>query len=601
MVAQEMHEGSARGGAGASSAAEDAGFPVRSGTGLRVSLRRLRRRVREQFAYRRWMVRNERSGDAETCLVRGLLPPLFSILLPCGRRSSGDVPRAIAAVHRQGYGDWELCLVGHDHALAALDRSLPPDVRGDPRIRRFPVPATADPSSALNDALVAARGRFVIPLVPDGLLSTAALASFAAALDDRPDALLLYADEDRIDRWGRRWRPSFKSPFNRVLLMTHDCVGHPVACDRDHVLAIGGWRPWFAGAAHHDFLLRATARTDPRRIVHVPRVLQHRRRPTATEAATAAASRRAVVEHLAELGIAGTVEPALEAVSCHRVRLGLPNRPPLVSIIVCTRDNASMLDRCVTTLRERTTYPAYEIVVVDNGSRDATTLEVLASLARDADVTVIRDDAAFNFSRLNNAAVARARGAVVCLLNDDTEILTPGWLEEMVGFALLEDVGPVGARLWFPDETLQHGGVVLDPERVASHAFARYPHGDTGYADRAVVQQEVAAVTAACLVVRRSVFLGVEGFEERLAVAFNDVDLCLRLREKGFRTVWTPYAELIHHESVSRGRDDVPSNRDRYEQEKAYMLERWAAILARDPCYGPHFSSRWADYSIDRD
>jgi GT2 family glycosyltransferase len=569
--------------------------------GLRRLLRRLRRRRRQRAAYRRWIAARDR-GVEEAVEPEGRgADTTFSVLVPWTEGRWEDWIRSLTSVRRQRHPHWELCIAADARTLERLgrDRRWPAD--GDGRCRLITVPHGSDPAAAANSALETCSGRFVIHLPATGRLAPRALSSFAAAVRERPDVRMLYADEDRIDWRGRRRDPSFKCEFNHTLLLTHDCLSHPLACARDLAVAIGGWRAETGAAMHHDFALRCVEQVERRQIVHVPEVLHHRRADFATMAEAAAAGpagRAAVAGHLARLGIAGSVESAPEAGDRLRVRFVLPSPPPLVSIAICTRDNARMLGRCLATLRDRTRYPAYEIIIVDNGSRDAATLDLLASLMRPPGVVVVRADGPFNFSRLNNMAVARARGDVVCLLNDDTEVLTPGWLDEMVGFALMEGIGAVGARLWYPDATLQHGGVVLDPEVVATHAFARYPRGDTGYARWAVIQREVSAVTAACLVVRRDRYDAIGGLDERFAVAFNDVDLCLRLRERGWRTVWTPYAELIHHESVSRGRDDRPEKRERFERELALMRDRWSGRLAADPCYGPHFSSRWADCSL---
>jgi len=565
---------------------------------LRLMLRQRRRAIRQQVAYRRWLEVQESRGNCIQEATPGGEQPYFSMLLACGERSSRRTVRAVTAAWRQRHAHWELWIAGTGESLARLQAALPASMRHDDRVNLVEVAIGVDTASAANAALARSTGEFVIRLDPDGELATDALSCFAAAVDRRPDAAILFADHDQIDWSGRRCRPSFKAEFNHVLLLTGDDLSHAVVCRRHLASAIGGWRPGFAGATGLDFVLRACCRVERRRVIHVPCVLHHRRVTASIDAATVAGGQRAVSEHLVRLGVTGSVEPAPEAPSRHRVRLALPSRPPLVTIVICTRDNSGLLARCLERLRARTRYPVYEIILMDNGSSEVATKNLLTAWSRNPGVLVVHDNSPFNFSRLNNTAVAAARGEFICFLNDDTEILTPEWLDEMVGLALFKDVGAVGARLWYPDETLQHAGVVLDPTLVATHAFARYPRGDSGHADRAVVQQEVSAVTAACLVVRRSVFLGLGGFEERLAVAFNDVDLCLRLREAGLHTVWTPYAELIHHESVSRGRDDDPVNRERFEREKAFMVERWAAILACDPYYGPHFSSRWADYSI---
>jgi GT2 family glycosyltransferase len=270
-----------------------------------------------------------------------------------------------------------------------------------------------------------------------------------------------------------------------------------------------------------------------------------------------------------------------------------------VSIVICTRDHESLLRKAVESIRMVSTYPNYEIVIVDNGSREPQAVAYLASLASQPGIRVIRDDSPFNYSRLNNGAVAQCLGEIVCLLNDDIEVITPDWIEEMVSFAMKPDVGAVGARLWYPNGTLQHGGVIIGIGGVAGHAHLRLPKGQHGYFGRAVVQQELSAVTGACLMVRRAVFEHVGGLDEQIAVAFNDVDLCLRLRAAGYRNIWTPFAELIHHESVSRGREDNPEKIARFQREVRFMHERWREVLTFDPHYNPNLTMQVGNYSLD--
>jgi GT2 family glycosyltransferase len=280
----------------------------------------------------------------------------------------------------------------------------------------------------------------------------------------------------------------------------------------------------------------------------------------------------------------------------NRVRFALPSPAPEVAIVIPSRDRASLLRSCIESIRNLTTYPRYSIVVVDNGSQEPDALELLRAYAADG-ITVLRDDSPFNFSALNNRAVATLSAEFVCLLNNDVEVVTPGWLEEMVSLAARPGVGAVGARLWFPDRTLQHGGLILGIAGFAGYAHRRLPAGETGYAHRAVVHQAFSALTAACLVVRRSLYNEVGGFDEELAVAFNDVDFCLRLRDAGHRNVWTPYAELTHDESHSRKGDTTPEKLRRFQGEMDLLRARWGASLFDDPAYSPNLTLDAEDFS----
>jgi GT2 family glycosyltransferase len=269
----------------------------------------------------------------------------------------------------------------------------------------------------------------------------------------------------------------------------------------------------------------------------------------------------------------------------------------LVSIVIPTRNGADLLRTCLDSLRE-TRYQAFEVVVVDNGSDDPVALELMAERESVGEIRVLRDPSPFNYSALNNRAVTQAcRGEFVVLMNNDIEITHPEWLAEMVGMALEPGVGCVGARLWYPDGRLQHGGVIMVCG-VAGHAHKYLPRGHHGYMGRAVLAQDFLAVTAACLLVRREVFNEVGGLDESLKVAFNDVDFCLRVHAAGYRNVWTPFAQMIHHESVTRGHEDTPEKQQRFAGEIAILQTRWPDLLAHDPCYSPNLTNQAEDFSF---
>jgi GT2 family glycosyltransferase len=281
------------------------------------------------------------------------------------------------------------------------------------------------------------------------------------------------------------------------------------------------------------------------------------------------------------------------------VRYVVPSPPPLVSLIVPTRNGLHLLRQCVQSTLERTSYAPYEIVIVDNGSNDPDTLRYLQDLQADPRIRVQRDDRPFNFAALNNAAVPLCRGRVLGFVNNDVEVITPGWLDEMVGLAMRPDVGAVGARLWFSNRTLQHAGVILGIGGIAGHIHQGLPRQRPGYQARAHLTQEFSAVTAACMLMRRDVFEQVGGFDaEAFAVDFNDVDLCLRIRRAGYRVIWTPHAELYHHESATRGANLSDEQRARHAREARCMRERWAHRLDNDPAYNPNASLKNLDFSF---
>ena len=271
----------------------------------------------------------------------------------------------------------------------------------------------------------------------------------------------------------------------------------------------------------------------------------------------------------------------------------------MVSLIIPTKNGLHLLRKCVEGILEKTTYPNYEILIVNNGSDDPTILQYLDKLQIDNRVRVVHDDRPFNYSALNNAAVKLANGTVVGLLNNDLEVISPDWLSEMVSIAMQPGIGAVGAKLWYPNETLQHGGVLLGIGGVANHAHLNILRNMHGYFARASLAQSFSAVTAACLVIQKKIYDQVDGLNETdLQIAFNDVDFCLRIREKGYRNVWTPYAELYHHESATRGYEDTPEKQARFAKEVQYMQECWSELLLNDPAYSPNLTLDYVDFSL---
>ncbi|MEN9799831.1 MAG: hypothetical protein RL653_3528, partial [Pseudomonadota bacterium] len=522
--------------------------------------------------------------------------PFISVLVPVYNPPERFLDEAIRSVAEQVYPHWELCLVDDASTAPHVRRLLGEWAQRDGRIRVEHRARNGHIVSASNDALRMASGTHVALLDHDDRLHPLALLDVAEVLAQQPELGLVFTDEDKLDVSGRRCSPYFKCAFNPELTLAQNMVCHLGVYRADLVRSLGGFRAGTEGSQDWDLALRVYERVGEQGIHHLPRVRYHWRMlpgSTALDAGeksyAAVAGRKVVAEHLARTGRRGTVEPASEAPALNRVKFELPSPAPHVTLVIPTRDRADLLRTCVESLVQKTRYPSWDALVVDNGTVQPEALSLLASLDRSR-FEVVRDDAPFNYSALNNRAVARARGEFVCLLNNDIEVLTPGWLEELVSWAVQPGVGAVGARLWYPDGRLQHGGVVLGVGGVAGHAHKYLPRGRPGYFGRAVLHQSFSAVTAACLLVRKAHYAQVGGLDETLAVAFNDVDFCLRLRAAGYRNVWTPYAELVHHESVTRGHEDTPEKKARFEQEHAVMRARWGALLEDDPAYSPHLS-----------
>lgn len=545
-----------------------------------------------------WVARYDTPTEADLARLRARAvnaknPPRFSVLVPVHETPEPALRAMLASVQRQTWPHWELCLAD-DGSVAPHVRTVLEAAASDCRIKLALRPRNGNISAASNTALALASGEWVALLDHDDVLAPHALQTMADAIAAHPDSDLFYSDEDKLDAGGQRHDPYFKPDFSVELLRGQNFVSHLGVYRGTAVRAVGGFRIGYEGSQDYDLTLRVVARTKAP-VIHVPHVLYHwRMHPSAATFSTTQidratnAARRALHEQAFNLGETVTVTGGID--NYHRVVPADPPRWPRVSVIVPTRDQPDLLRACVEGLLERTAYDDLELIVVDNGSRDPATLALLARLARDG-AMVLRDDGPFNYPRLNNLAAERATGDILLLLNNDVEVTGPGWLRELVRAALRPKVGAVGARLLYPDGTVQHAGVVLGLGGVAGHVCIGAAAGDPGPFGLLHLSREVGAVTGACMAVARAAWLAVGGMDaDNLAVAFNDVDLCLRLRAAGYRIVFTPYAELIHHESKSRGSDFADDQVARFMAEIAYMQRRWASELARDPFFSLNHS-----------
>ncbi|MFZ3117841.1 MAG: glycosyltransferase family 2 protein [Variovorax sp.] len=558
--------------------------------------------------YAEW-VRRYDTLDAETragLRARvGAMPnkPLISIVMPTYNPNPVWLEEAIESVQSQIYPFWELCIADDASPDSRCRKILNRFAALDERIKVVFRDKNGHISAASNSALGLATGQWVALMDHDDVLPEHALFWVADAINVHPDARLIYSDEDKIDADGVRTGPYFKPDWNLDLFYSQNMFSHLGVFETALLREVGGFRPGFEGAQDYDLVLRCLERVRSDQIRHIPKVLYHWRVHADSTANTKdakpyaqLAGERALNEHFVRAGIRGHVTYAGNGYHAH---YDLPDPAPLVSLIIPTRNAMGLVRQCVDSIEARTTYPNYEIILVDNGSDDPEALAYFETLRQRPNFRVIRDDSEFNYSKLNNLAVAAARGDVVGLINNDIEVIAPDWLSEMVSIACQPGVGAVGARLWYPDRTLQHGGVVLGIGGVAGHAHKRLPIDQGGYFERAALIQSFSVVTAACLIVQKKHYLAVNGLNEaELKVAFNDVDFCLRLREAGLRNVWTPYAELFHHESATRGEDSNPEKQQRFAGEVRYMMERWGDALTHDPAYNPNLTLDHEDFSL---
>lgn len=528
--------------------------------------------------------------------------PVLSILMPVYCPDPDYLDQAIASVYSQSYPHWQLCIVDDASGDTALTQKLQTLEANDSRIRYVAHNTNQHISAATNSALALAAGDFVTFLDQDDVLPTQALLRVAMEINDHPEAKLFYTDEDKLNAAGHRQSPNFKPAWNYDLLLSQNYLCHLAVYEMALLRALGGMRLGYEGAQDHDLALRAATKIDAARVVrHIPEILYHWRvHPQSTAANTDSkpyaqdSGMRAIEDHLKTQAINARV--SRQGIH-YRVHYHL-DAPPPVTIIIPTRNMQQTLKVCIDSLLEKTQYPNFRLLVIDNDSDDFDAINYLRSLSRLPQVDVIVDNQAFNYSALNNHAVDQADTDIVCLLNNDVEVIAPGWLTEMVSHLVRDGVGIVGAKLRYPNDQIQHAGVILGIGGIAGHGHKYFQHDEPGYFGRLALVQNYSAVTGACLLTRKSIWQQVGGLETQLAVAFNDVDYCLRVQDLGFRVVWTPFADLYHHESLSRGQEDSPEKQARFTAEVDYMMHRWQHVIDHDPAYSPNLSHHREDFSI---
>jgi GT2 family glycosyltransferase len=509
--------------------------------------------------------------------------PLFSVIVPCYRPALATFDRCIASVLEQTHDDWEICLCDDASGDPALAEQLAVLAAADPRIHVKVRASNGGISAATNDALALASGRYVVFLDHDDELHHRALERIAQTIEEHPEADVIYSDEDKIDDFGRRFMPTFKPDWSPDLLLSNAYMCHVLVLRRELVTQLGGCRSEFDGAQDYDLMLRITEITSA--IVHIPEVLYHWR----TSAGSASgdpgakpwafeAGRRALEETARRRRIdASVVQHPRVPGSYHFMRT--PKSGYLVSAIIPFRDEPALTAACYRSFIEHPGYDNFELLLVDNDSAQPETRALLEDLARDHRVRLIEAPGPFDWVAINNEAARKARGDLLLFLNNDVVARSHGWLAAMVAQAERPEVGAVGARLLYPDGTVQHAGVVVGVGWGATHVQQGISGDKPGYLSLTTVTRNFSAVTGACLMTRRSVFEEAGGFDGNLPIAFNDIDYCLRLRQAGLLVIYTPVAEMIHHESKSRGHSDDVT-------EAPFFRKRWRSlILSGDPYY----------------
>jgi len=553
------------------------------------------------IAYSKWLNKNyPRASDlhkmAEVLEIFSY-KPIISVIMPVFDPPEQFLRAAIESVINQIYPYWELCIADDASTYLYVNSILQEYVAKDARIKVVTT-ENGNISQASNSALDLATGEFITLLAHDDLLTADALYEVALLLNRYPQADMIYSDEDKILEDGSLKDPFFKPDWCPDSFLSRMYTANLGAYRRSLVTSIGGFRIGYEGSQDYDLVLRLTEKT--KNIFHIPKILYHWRfypnRKSFSPNNFTDAAQRAIVDALQRRNESGKVIPISDG--HHIVRYEVKDFK-LVSIIIPTKNLGKILNKCLISIFEKTQYPNYEVLVIDNGSNEQETFEVFNYWKlREPDRFRCEElDIPFNYSKINNYAANLAKGEYLLFLNNDTEVITPDWIEAMVEQAQRTSIGAVGTLLLYPDNTIQHAGVVL-VYGVAGHSHKHYSSDSYGYFKQIQTVNNYSAVTAACLMCRREVFAAVGGFEEELAVAFNDVDLCLKMCKLGYKNVYLPHVVLYHYESKSRGFDDTPEKLDRSIKEVEFMKCKWREYINCDPCYSPNLTRQSEDFSI---
>lgn len=529
--------------------------------------------------------------------------PCFSIAVPLYQTKEKYLREMIESVQAQTYTNWELCLAdgsGREHSLQPVVGEY---IAKDKRIKYCLLDSNEGIAGNTNEALKMADGDFVVLTDHDDLLSPEALYQCAKAVQKEPQTDVIYSDEDKVDMSGKKFfEPHFKSDYNIDLLCTMNYICHLFVVRKDVMERAGLFESCYDGAQDHDFILRCTEKAE--HIVHIPKVLYHWRCHAQSTSENPESKLyafengcKAVKAHYDRIGIPAEVEQG-PFYGMYRTHY-LWKEQPLVSILIPNKDHAADLKKCMDSIEEKSTYRNFEFIIVENNSTEEETFAYYKEIEKRDNVRVLYYKEDFNYSRINNFGAKEANGEYVLLLNNDTEMIEPDSIKEMLDVCMRPDVGIVGAKLLYEDNTIQHAGVIIGFGGVAGHAFIGQDRDDNGYFSRIISVQDLSAVTAACLMVRRSVFDEVEGLNEEFKVAFNDIDFCLKVRKAGYLVVYNPYAQFYHYESKSRGQEDSADKVARFQQEIGLFGERWGELLEHgDPYYNPNLTLDKADLSL---
>lgn len=533
--------------------------------------------------------------------------PKISIILPTYNSNLQFLRKAIDSVLTQNYPHWELCVIDDCSNSSILIQFLKELSALDSRIKVYFRLENGHISKASNDGIKYSTGEYISFLDHDDVLERNALFRVVEAINKYPKAVLFYSDEDKLNRFGIRVSPHFKPDWNYDLFLGYNYLCHFVVIKKGYADLVGGFREGYEGAQDYDFLLRIIEKIDSSQIIHIPEILYHWRMIKGStslnqdeKSYAKLATEKLLMDHFNRLNIDASLR-FFEKEKLFQPVYFLPKKEPLVSIIIPTRDRYKLVKICIESLIKFTKYSKYEIILIDNGSQEFESLNYFDSLKTyDSRIKIVRHDRPFNFSELNNIGARNAKGDILLLLNNDTEIFQPDWLTEMVSVQIQNNVGIVGAKLLYSDNLVQHAGVLIGTGGVAGQINHLMPGNASGYFNRAIIRQSFSAVTGACLMIPSILYQKVGGLnEEKLAVAFNDIDLCLKVKQLGLRVVWTPHAVMYHHESLSRGQEDTLEKKKRFQSEVNYMISTWSTDRYLDPAYNPNLNRSKANFYLN--
>lgn len=555
--------------------------------------------------YQKW-IRKKEPGESELAeqkKVRFKHEPKISIATPVFNTTKSMLIDMLQSVICQTYENWELCIADGGSSKPYIRIVLKKYADKDPRIKVKFLDENKGIAGNTNEAISLASGDYIGLLDHDDVLAPFALFESVKAINENPDVDFLYSDEDKISENGKkRSHPFFKPDFSPDILRSCNYISHFLVVKRNLGEAVGWFRDGFEGSQDYDLILRASE--NARKIEHIPKILYHWRIHSGSAAMDTdnkvyayRSGEKCLEEQLKRIGLRGSVYRDGNT-GCYRTTYELTTEP-LVSIIIPSSDQSESLEKCVSSILGKSTYKNFEILLIENHSAEKKTFELYERLKEYKQVRIIDWKEEYNFSRVGNFAAKKAEGSVLLFMNNDTEVITPDWMERLLEHALRKDVGCVGAKLYYPDNSIQHAGVVLGIGGIAGHSHKNFPGFDRGYASRLSIIQNFSAVTAACMMIRKAVFQSSEGFDEKLAFAFNDLDLCLKIRSKGYLIVWTPYAELYHYESKTRGAEDTPEKVRRFNGEIGFMRKKWGSVIEKgDPYYSPNLTLQKEDFGI---